>query len=43
MTAFVARHKIVPVVDRAFPLAETEAALRHMESGAQFGKIVLAI
>jgi NADPH:quinone reductase-like Zn-dependent oxidoreductase len=43
MTAFVAQHKIVPVVDRAFPLAETEAALRHMESGAQFGKIVLRI
>lgn len=42
MTAFVERHKIVPVVDKAFPLAETEAALRHMEASAQFGKIVLA-
>jgi zinc-binding alcohol dehydrogenase/oxidoreductase len=43
MTDFVARHKIVPVVDRVFPLAETEQALRHMEASAQFGKIVLAI
>ena len=43
MTTFVAQHKIVPVVDRVFPLAETEAALRHMESGAQFGKIVLGV
>jgi NADPH:quinone reductase-like Zn-dependent oxidoreductase len=43
MTAFVARHKIVPVVDRVFPLADTEAALRHMEAGAQFGKIVLRV
>ena len=43
MTAFVAQHKIVPVVDRVFPLAETEAALRHMEAGAQFGKIVLSV
>lgn len=43
MTEFVARHKIVPGVDRVFPLAETEAALRHMEAGAQFGKIVLSI
>lgn len=42
MTAFVAQHGIVPVVDRVFPLAETEPALRHMESAAQFGKIVLA-
>jgi NADPH:quinone reductase-like Zn-dependent oxidoreductase len=41
MTAFVAQHKIVPIVDRVFLLADTEAALRHMESGAQFGKIVL--
>lgn len=43
MTAFVAEHKIVPVVDRVFPLAETEQALRYMESAAQFGKIVLGI
>jgi len=43
MTAFVAQHKIVPVVDRVFPLDQTDAALRHMEAGAQFGKIGLAI
>jgi zinc-binding alcohol dehydrogenase/oxidoreductase len=43
MTAFVARHKIVPVVDRVFPLAGAEQALRHMEASAQFGKIVLTI
>jgi NADPH:quinone reductase-like Zn-dependent oxidoreductase len=42
MTAFVAAKKLVPVVDRVFSLAETDAALRHMEAGAQFGKIVLA-
>jgi zinc-binding alcohol dehydrogenase/oxidoreductase len=41
MSAFVAQHRIVPVVDRVFPLAETEQALRHMEAAAQFGKIVL--
>ena len=43
MTAFVAQHKIVPVVDRVFPLAEADSAFRHMEAGAQFGKIVLGI
>jgi NADPH:quinone reductase-like Zn-dependent oxidoreductase len=42
LTQFVADHRIVPVVDRVFPLAAAEAALRHMETGAQFGKIVLA-
>lgn len=43
MTAFVDRHRIVPVVDRVFPLADTEQALRHMEASAQFGKIALTI
>lgn len=43
MTAFVTQHKIVPVVDRVLPLADTEQAFRHMEAGAQFGKIVLSI
>jgi zinc-binding alcohol dehydrogenase/oxidoreductase len=41
MTTFVAQHRITPIVDRVFPLAEADAALRHMEAGAQFGKIVL--
>ncbi len=41
MTRFVETHKIVPVVDRVLPLDQTEAALRHMEAGTQFGKIVL--
>lgn len=43
MQQFVEMHRLVPVVDRIFPLAETESALRHMEAGAQFGKIGLAI
>jgi zinc-binding alcohol dehydrogenase/oxidoreductase len=43
MTAFVAEKKIVPVVDRVFPLANTEQGLRHMDAGAQFGKIVLSM
>jgi len=41
MTGFVSLKKIVPVVDSVFSLDETEAALRHMEASAQFGKIVL--
>lgn len=42
MTRFVERYRIVPVVDRLFPLGSADAALRHMEAGAQFGKIVLS-
>ncbi len=41
MVEFVATHRITPVVDRIFPRAAAEAALRHLEAGAQFGKIVL--
>jgi NADPH:quinone reductase-like Zn-dependent oxidoreductase len=42
LVQFVEMHRIVPIVDRVFPLAAAEAALRHMESAAQFGKIVLS-
>lgn len=41
MLAFVAKHSIVPVVDSVFPLSEGNAALVKMDSGTQFGKIVL--
>jgi zinc-binding alcohol dehydrogenase/oxidoreductase len=43
MTGFVTHHEIVPVVDRVFPLADTEQAFRHMEASAQFGKIALSM
>jgi putative PIG3 family NAD(P)H quinone oxidoreductase len=37
----VASGRIVPVVDRVFPLAEVSAAHEYMETNANFGKIVL--
>ncbi|MDP4149880.1 MAG: zinc-binding dehydrogenase [Bacteroidota bacterium] len=43
MVAFVNRHHIRPIVDRVFPLAEGEAAMRHMDESRQFGKIVLKV
>jgi NADPH:quinone reductase-like Zn-dependent oxidoreductase len=30
-----------PIVDRTFPLAEAQAAQRHLEQSRQFGKVVL--
>ena len=33
--------RLVPVVDRVYPLAEVADAHRYMESNANFGKIVL--
>jgi NADPH:quinone reductase-like Zn-dependent oxidoreductase len=41
MARLVEAKKIVPVVDKVFPLAAADDALRHMEAGTQFGKIVL--
>ena len=43
LMTFVAAHKITPIVDKVFPLAEADAALRRMAAGEQCGKIVLAI
>jgi zinc-binding alcohol dehydrogenase/oxidoreductase len=35
--------RVRPVVDRAFPLAEAAAAHEYLETGRQFGKVVLQI
>ena len=43
MVNFLAEHKIEPIVDKVFALEEIETALQHMDSGAQFGKIVLKV
>ena len=41
MLAFVSEHRIVPVVDEVFGLAQGNEALARMATGSQFGKIVL--
>ncbi|RAU82310.1 zinc-binding dehydrogenase [Pontibacter arcticus] len=43
MVAFVREKNVKPVVDIVFPLAETEQAMRYMEAGKQFGKIVVKV
>lgn len=43
MLRLVAGSKLRPIVDRVVPLAEAPEALRLLESGGQFGKIVLAV
>lgn len=42
MNKAISLAKLKPVVDRVFPFAEAQSALRHMESGAHFGKIVIS-
>jgi NADPH:quinone reductase-like Zn-dependent oxidoreductase len=39
----VAAGRLNPVVDRVFPLREAAAAHAYLESGAQFGKVVLRV
>jgi zinc-binding alcohol dehydrogenase/oxidoreductase len=41
MTAFVASHKVKPVVSSVFPLSRAAGAFALMEAGGQFGKIVV--
>jgi zinc-binding alcohol dehydrogenase/oxidoreductase len=40
---FVSEHKIVPVIDEIFPLADADKAVKKMDQSSQFGKIVLAV
>jgi len=39
----VASGRVKPIVDRVFPLEEAADAHRHLESGKQFGKVVLTV
>lgn len=43
MNRAIGLHKLVPVVDKVFAFDEIHAALRYMESGGHFGKIVVRI
>ena len=39
----VAAGRFRPIIDRVFPLSEAAAAHAYLESGAQFGKVVLTV
>ena len=43
LAAFVDDGKLRPVVDSVYPLAETAAALRHVERGHPAGKVVISV
>ena len=43
MLDFVEGRQIRPVIDKIFPLEDIEEAMRRMENGDQFGKIILQI
>jgi NADPH:quinone reductase-like Zn-dependent oxidoreductase len=43
MNQVIVRDRIRPVIDRVFPLVDSVAAFRHMESAAHFGKIAIEL
>lgn len=43
MNKAIAANKVKPVIDRVFEFEDAPDALRHMESGSHFGKIVIRI
>lgn len=43
MNRAISLHQMKPVIDRTFTLQQSSEALAYMESGAHFGKIVVAI
>jgi len=43
LTAFVGRTRLEPVIDRVFGFDEVVPAYRHLERGAHFGKVVIAV
>jgi NADPH:quinone reductase-like Zn-dependent oxidoreductase len=42
MNREIASEELRPIVDRVFAINEIQAALKHMESGAHFGKVCIA-
>jgi NADPH:quinone reductase-like Zn-dependent oxidoreductase len=43
MNRAIGLHQLRPVVDRVFGFNEVQAAFKHMESGAHFGKICIEV
>lgn len=43
MNAFIEQHRIKPVIDKVFEFSDVKAALKYLESGSHFGKIVIKI
>ena len=43
MNRAISQHQLKPVIDRVFSFTEASAAYRYQESGAHFGKVVIAV
>jgi NADPH:quinone reductase-like Zn-dependent oxidoreductase len=43
LKAMLEKGQIVPVIDRTYPLAETAAAIRYLETGRARGKVIITV
>jgi NADPH:quinone reductase-like Zn-dependent oxidoreductase len=43
MNRAINQHRMKPVIDRTFPFAQAPEALRYLESGGHFGKVVITV
>lgn len=43
MNRAINQHRVKPVIDRVFPFAQANEALRYLESGGHFGKVVISV
>lgn len=43
MNRAIETHRMKPVIDKIFSFSEAKAAMRYMESGAHFGKVVIRV
>jgi len=43
MNLMICQHTLKPVIDKVYEFGEVKDALKHMESGSHFGKIVVKI
>lgn len=43
MNAFIAKHKLKPVIDKTFAFEQAPAAFEYLESGSHFGKVVIKV
>ncbi|WP_224247601.1 zinc-dependent alcohol dehydrogenase family protein [Hyalangium gracile] len=43
MNRAMAQHRLKPVIDRVFPFEQARDALRYMQEGAHFGKVVITV
>jgi NADPH:quinone reductase-like Zn-dependent oxidoreductase len=43
MNRAISLHQLRPVVDRVFAFSEARDAMRYLQSGAHFGKVVIRV